>query len=61
MERGAFAGAEAEDLAVNGAAVSAQDFTDIGHAVTGNAKRGDGVSFTIGELVVRHRDSFLAR
>ena len=33
---------------------------DFRHAVTGNAKHGDGVSFTIDELAVRHRDSFLA-
>ena len=47
------------DLAVNGTAVSAHNFTDVRHAVTSNAKHRDGVSFTIGELVVRHKDSFL--
>lgn len=49
------------DLAVDGAAVSAKHMTYLGHAITGDTKFGDGVSFAHGELAVRHGwSSFLA-
>ena len=48
------------DLAVNGAAVSIQDSAYLANAITFSTKLGDGVSFTLGELAIFHKDSFLA-
>ena len=54
-------GQVALDLAVDRAAVAAEDLGDLGHAALGLAELGDQVSFVTGELAVLHGwGSFLA-